>query len=54
MPSGVASWKQRSEIKVTGAKAIKITVRTCKMKNGSEKKIEVIKEKVLDLVAKSN
>ena len=54
MPSGVSSWKQRSEISVTGAKAVKITVRTCKMKNGGEKKIEVIKEKILDLVAKSN
>ena len=54
MPPYVMCWKQRSEISVNGAKAVKTTVRTCKMKGGGEKKIEVVKEKVLDLVSKSN
>jgi hypothetical protein len=37
MPKNVSSWKQRSEISVNGAKAIKITIRTCKMNDGGEK-----------------
>ena len=39
MPDGVLSWKQHSKIKVIGAVATKTTVRTCKMKDGSERNI---------------
>jgi hypothetical protein len=51
MPDNCISWKQHSKIKVLGAKAIKTTVRTCTLKGGEEKKVEVVEEKLFDLRA---
>lgn len=50
MPDGFISWKQHSKISVKGALATKVTTRTCKMKDGSEKKIDVTNEKTFKLV----
>ena len=49
MPPDTLSWKQNSKIKVICAKAIKTTIRTCTIKGGEEKKIEVVEEKIFEL-----
>ena len=51
MPDNCISWKQHSKIKVIGAKAIKTTSRTCSLKGGGDKKVEVVEEKIFDLRA---
>lgn len=50
MPRGVASWKQSSKIEVIGNKAKKITIRTLKMKDGTEDKLEKVDEREFNLV----
>jgi hypothetical protein len=39
MPEDVRSWKQNSKIQVQGITAVKTTIRTLKMKDGSEKEV---------------
>ncbi len=40
MPDNVRSWKQNSKIKVQGNEATKTTVRSVKLKDGTEKTLE--------------
>tara|TARA_B110000285_G_scaffold196195_1_gene227000 strand:- start:162 stop:320 length:159 start_codon:yes stop_codon:yes gene_type:complete len=40
MPDEVRSWKQNSKIQVQGNIAKKTTIRTLKMKDGTEKNLE--------------
>ena len=49
MPPDVRSWKQNSKIQVQGNLAKKTTVRTCKLKNGTEKILEVTTERRFEL-----
>ncbi len=49
MPDGVRSWKQNSKIQVQGNLAKKTSVRTCKMKDGTEKVLDKTMEKMLEL-----
>jgi len=49
MPDDVRSWKQNSKIQVQGNIAKKTTIRTLKMKNGSEEIKEKTEEKTFDL-----
>ena len=49
MPSNTLSWKQHSKISVVGAKAVKTTTRTCTLKGGEERKVEVVEEKIFEL-----
>ena len=49
MPDGVRSWKQNSKIQVQGALAKKTTVRTLKMKDGTEQTLDKTIERLLDL-----
>ena len=46
MPTEVRSWKQHSKIRVQGNNAKKTTVRTCKLKDGSEKVLEKTEERI--------
>ena len=49
MPDKVLSWKQNSKIKMNGAVAVKTTIRTLKMKDGTEKQIDKVQEKKFNL-----
>lgn len=49
MPEGVRSWKQNSKIQVQGNLAKKTTVRTMKMKDGTEKVLDKTMQKTLEL-----
>lgn len=49
MPEGVRSWKQNSKIQVQGNLAKKTTVRTMKMKDGTEKVLDKTMQKMLEL-----
>ena len=49
MPKDVRSWKQNSKIQVQGNQAKKTTVRTCKMKDGSEKELTRTEERIFNL-----
>ena len=39
---------------MVGAKATKTTIRTCKLKNGQDKEVEVTTERIFDLRAKAD
>jgi len=45
MPRDVLSWKQKSKIKMEGAVAHKTTIRTLKMKDGSERQLDKKEER---------
>jgi len=49
MPDNVRSWKQNSKIQVQGNIAKKTTVRTLKLKDGTEKVLEQTQEKKFEL-----
>lgn len=49
MPDDVRSWKQNSKIQVQGNVAKKTTIRTLKMKDGSEKNLEQTAERKFEL-----
>lgn len=49
MPAEVRSWKQHSKIKVQGNQAKKTTIRTCKLKDGSEKVLEKTEERTFTI-----
>ena len=49
MPDEVRSWKQNSKIQVQGNIAKKTTIRTLKMKDGSEKNLEQTAERKFEL-----
>jgi len=49
MPDNVRSWKQNSKIQVQGNVAKKTTIRTLKLKDGTEKVLEQTQEKKFEL-----
>ena len=49
MPENVRSWKQNSKIQVQGNMAKKTTVRTLKMKDGTEKVLDKTLERKFEL-----
>ena len=51
MPENVRSWKQNSKIQVQGNMAKKTTVRTLKMKDGTEKVLDKTLERKFELWA---
>lgn len=49
MPEDVRSWKQSSKIQVQGNTAKKTTIRTLKMKDGTERTLEKTDERVFQI-----
>lgn len=49
MPDNVRSWKQNSKIQVQGNQATKTTVRTLKMKDGTEQVLNKTLEKKFEI-----
>lgn len=49
IPDNVRSWKQNSKITVQGNLAKKTTIRTLKLKDGTEKILDKVIERVFEL-----
>ena len=49
MPADIRGWKQNSKIQVQGHKAIKTVTRTCRLKDGSQKVLELTIEREFEL-----